>query len=296
MARKNRSKMDLQFEQLLWKFVKWAEAQDDIHAVIVVGSRARVDHPADEWSDLDITVATTNPERYLSTADWLENIGKPLITFLEPTAGGGGMERRVLFEGMLDVDFAIFPIKDIQYLVQNEISQQVAEIFGRGTRILLDKDGMASQIQLRVSSVKTKLPSPPNQHEFLEVVNDFWYHIVWTIKKLKRGELWTAKFCLDSYLKWKMLRMIEWHSRAENGWTYDTWHNGRFLEEWAGNRILEGLRGTFAHYDKYDIERALLAIMNTFRWVATETAEKLDYPYPIEIDKTVTEWVETHVP
>jgi len=220
-----------------------------------------------------------------------------LITFLEPTSSGGGMERRVLFKGMLDVDFAVFPVKDVQYLVQNEIPPDVAEIFGRGARILLDKDGMANQIRLRVSSVKTRPRSPPSQHEFLEVVNDFWYHVVWTVKKLKRGELWTAKFCLDSYLKWKcMLRVIEWHSRAEKGWTYDTWHNGRFLEKWANKQIIEGLRDTFAYYDKDDVERALLATMNAFRWIAKETAEKLGYPYPTEIDKTVTEWVETYVP
>lgn len=32
-------------------FTSWAKSTDDIRAAFIVGSRARVDHPADEWAD-----------------------------------------------------------------------------------------------------------------------------------------------------------------------------------------------------------------------------------------------------
>jgi aminoglycoside 6-adenylyltransferase len=41
------------YEHLTERFVKWAETQPDIHAAMVIGSRARTEWPADEWSDLD---------------------------------------------------------------------------------------------------------------------------------------------------------------------------------------------------------------------------------------------------
>ncbi len=59
-----------------------ANTRPDIRAAIVIGSRARVERPADEWSDLDIIVFTTAPEYYLSKVDWLENIGTPLLNYL----------------------------------------------------------------------------------------------------------------------------------------------------------------------------------------------------------------------
>lgn len=108
---KNKSKTDKLYEQLIERFVRWAETCSDIRGAVIIGSRARVDHPTDEWADLDIMIITTDPERYVSTSDWIENVGNPLLTFVEPTAGGDDMERRVLFEGMLDVDFAIIPKK-----------------------------------------------------------------------------------------------------------------------------------------------------------------------------------------
>lgn len=54
-------------EQLLERFVAWAVNCSDIRGAVIVGSRARTDHPADEWSDIDIIVITTDPDRYLST-------------------------------------------------------------------------------------------------------------------------------------------------------------------------------------------------------------------------------------
>jgi aminoglycoside 6-adenylyltransferase len=97
------------YEKLIQRFCEWAKERVDIRAGAVIGSRARLDHPADEWADLDLVILTTDPEFYLSTADWIKKLGKPLLTFIEFTPTGDGKERRVLFEGMLDVDFAIMP-------------------------------------------------------------------------------------------------------------------------------------------------------------------------------------------
>ncbi len=85
-------------DQLIKRVIKWGEGCSDVRAMVILGSQARTDCPADEWSDLDLWLVVTDADRYLSQTEWLENIGKPIITFLEPTATGEGMERRVLFE------------------------------------------------------------------------------------------------------------------------------------------------------------------------------------------------------
>ena len=297
---KNRSNVDKLYEQLIERFVKWAETCSDIRAAVIVGSRARVDQPADEWADLDIMVITRDPKRYTSTSDWIESIGNPLLTFVEPLPIGGEMECRVLFEGMLDVDFAIFPeerYRGIQQLLQGEIPPEIAaqasNVFGRGMRVILDKDGMLAQLRKLISSIETPNPRPPSQHEFLEVVNNFLYHAVFTAKHLRRGELWWTVTCLNCYMQRLLLRMMEWHAHTTHGWNYDTWFRGRFLEEWAHPQALKELRGAFAQYDEDDIKHALLAMMDLFRWIATETAEKLGFPYPAKADEHVTNWIRT---
>jgi len=50
-------------ERILAKLVAWGAAREDLRAIAVVGSRAREDHPADPWSDLDVIVVARRLER-----------------------------------------------------------------------------------------------------------------------------------------------------------------------------------------------------------------------------------------
>ena len=68
------------YEQLIDRFVAWAQTQPDIRAAMILGSRARLDRPADQWSDLDLLIITADPERLLAHTDWLEHLGTPWLT------------------------------------------------------------------------------------------------------------------------------------------------------------------------------------------------------------------------
>lgn len=279
------------YTSLISRFVTWAQAQPDIRAAVVIGSRARPhDHPADEWSDMDIVIFATDPHQYVSRADWVEAIGQPWLTFIERTAGGEGRERRVLFAGGLDVDFALFPVELLRHMIETAVPAEFAAVFRRGMAVLLDQDRLLERLSMPPD--EPQRATPPTHAEFLELVNDFWYHAVWTAKKLRRGELWTAKGCSDDYMKWRLLRMIEWHARATNGWGYDTWHGGRFLEQWADPRVLEELQGAFAAYDEEDLWRGLFATMRLFRWLTSETAARLGFADALALDEPITPYVQ----
>lgn len=273
-------------QQLLDRIADWAETNPDIRAVILVGSQARADRPADQWSDLDLAVIAADAERYLSTTDWLEAIGTVWLTFLERTPVGS-MERRVLFDGALDVDFSFFSLEQFRQVSGDK--GIVANIVRRGVRVLVDKEGIAALLP-PVAGEKV-VAHPPEESEFLQVVNDFWYHAVWAAKKLRRGEIYTAKGCCDGYMKRLLGDMIACHAHATRGWEHDTWHSGRFLEQWADPRAVSGLRAAYAHYDAADIRRALIATMELFRWLAMETAERLGFDYPAAGADRATEWV-----
>ena len=278
------------YEQLIERFIQWAQTEDNIRAAVVIGSRARLDHPADEWSDLDVLIFASNPEPYWATANWLHHVGNPWLTFVEPTPDGGGFERRALFEGGLDVDFVPGPVADLQAMLDQGFPPDIADMIHRGVRFLVDKDGFSERLQ----SIKIDPPpySPPAESEFLNLVNDFWYHTVWTGKHLRRGELWWAKSCCDGYLKHLLRQMMEWHTRVSKGEGIDTWMRGRFLEEWADARAVESLPVVFAHYDEEDVWRALMATMELFRWLAVETADLLGYSYPSFGEERTTEFVQ----
>ena len=299
-----------QLDALEERFVAWAERRPDIRAAIVVGSRARSDHPADEWADLDLGILVERPRRYLMHHGWLRQLGSPLVKYMDPS----GVTLHVLFEDGADAGFAFLPANVFKQAVrvlplvnrfpalfralpgglgtrlENELAEAVA-YYRRGYRVILDKDGLVERF-LSLAPSGAPEAAPPTDEEFRELVSHFWFLTVWTAKHLKRGELWWAKTngC-DGQLKSMLLQMIEWHERGAKGWEYDTWEEGRFLEEWADAALVQQLKATFARYDDADVWSALTATMDVFRELSKDTAVRLGYPYPAKVDAGATRLV-----
>ena len=59
----------------LSKVVDWANDRSDIVGLIMTGSRARPDGVVDAHSDYDLEIFTDDPERYISSSDWMAEIG-----------------------------------------------------------------------------------------------------------------------------------------------------------------------------------------------------------------------------
>jgi aminoglycoside 6-adenylyltransferase len=270
----------------LEKLLGWARRDPDLRAVVLVGSWARQVRPADEWSDLDLLLIARHPQRYLAEIAWLDAIGETWFSFLERDAQSEPFERRVLFADGCDIDFIFCSPESVQ---NGFPGTPLPEILRRGWRALLDKDGLLEGLPVGGSN-RPALPLP-GALEFNAAVNDFWFHAAWTAKKLRRGELWTAKNCCDVYLKRLLLEMVTWQARATRGSDLDTWFSGRFLEQWADPRALQGLQNAFAHYAEADIWRALMASMALFDQLAGETAERLQCDYPAEDAAKMIAWV-----
>jgi aminoglycoside 6-adenylyltransferase len=275
------------YTDLITRFTNWAKAQETIQAAIIIGSRARTDAPADEWSDLDIILLTDTPDRYIDSEDWLENIHSYSISFLEKTAVGDGVERRVMFDPHLDVDFIILTPEYFAGMLQ---VKEVQQVFQKGYKMLFDKTDVTNGIKVPEDS--SPAYSLPTQNQFDNLVQDFWYHIVWVSKKMLRGEIWVAKECLDSNLKHLLRRMAEWQAVTVLG--NSPWHNGRFIEDWAEPRLVNSFTTMFAIYDRNSILAAMTETMNIFRLLAIEVGECLNYPYPHQADQSAERFVHTY--
>ena len=95
----------------------WARERADVHAAVVVGSRARTSTPADTWSDLDVILIVDDPEPYAESSEWVSEFGTPAMTFMEETPVGQ-RERRVLYQTGEDVDLPLFSLSALERLEQ----------------------------------------------------------------------------------------------------------------------------------------------------------------------------------
>jgi aminoglycoside 6-adenylyltransferase len=244
----------------------WARSREDVRAVVVVGSQARADSPADRWSDLDAVLFVDDPAALAADESWIEELGTPVLSFVEPTAIGERVERRVLFEGGEDVDFPL-----VDAATWRELLPQATIVLGRGYRVLHDELGLEEALRTLAPPAS---PVLPDAAAFRRLATDFWYHALWAAKKLRRGEVFTAKDCLDGYMKWRLLTLLEWHARALDP-DVDTWHEGRYLERWADPGALAALERAYAYYDLRDVARALWETIDLFQGLEEETARRL---------------------
>jgi len=275
------------YERIATRFTAWAAGEEPIRAAVVIGSRARADHPADEWADLDLLVLHTGSRRYETDARWVASIGDAWITFVEPTAAGHGAELRVLFAGGVDVDFAFLTVEEVEALLEAD-PRVAGTAFDRGYRVLFDRDGIVARLVAAIAPARQAADELPAE-TVVGVVSDFWYHAVWTAKHLRRGELWWAKLACDTHLKELLRRVLEWDAAAAGR---DPWFRGRYFEEWADPAILGRLRAAFARYDDDEVWAALAVTMDLFGEVARRTARVHGLAYPSDAERHARELVE----
>ena len=257
-------------EVLLAAVTAWGRERSDVRAVLLVGSRARADTPADQWSDTDLALVVDDPAPYLASAEWLGTFGRPLLSFIGPTAVGPFAERRVLFESGLEVDFALLPMAGARWMAEDPEGRAVLR---RGFRVLVDKLDLAAT--LAASAGQSPSTGLPDQAAMDQLTHDFWYHLLWAAKKLRRGELWIATQTCNCYLKGLLVTLQGWHITAAQPLA-DTWHGGRFLERWADSQTLGALRDAYAGYDPAEVARALWATAELFQRLEHDCAERLD--------------------
>jgi aminoglycoside 6-adenylyltransferase len=264
--------MEKKYSHIVNKFIHWGETCDTLQAALIIGSQARKEHEADDCSDLDLVMIVDSHEPFITSKQWLENFGTLHIShFVNINTGGwNNWAWRTVFNDILDIDFAIVPKKEINTYINPWVLR-------RGYTILIDKIDLINTItQMEMPKIS---PALPDEESFINLANELWYLSVWTAKKIKRGELWTAKVCLDSTMKQKLLTLIEWHTYAIQGLDCNTWYDGRFIEEWAQKWIIKKLANCFSHYSKSDMKKALLSTMELINLIAIEFSQKSNFTY-----------------
>jgi aminoglycoside 6-adenylyltransferase len=304
---------DAAYENLLKQYVLWAANREDIRAVMVVGSRARRDHPADAWADLDIISFSRTPQKYFADTGWMAQFGTVWARASQHTAGGDP-EWLVSYAGGLDVDFVFDDSRKIAQqtralgwlkrlpalarLIPSKTTAQMqhgramaAAVFARGVRIELDKDDLLRQLTGLIGPPPPF--HPPSQEDFSRCVERFWLMAGKTAKKVCRGEIIVARSWMDGMYWSGLLPMMEWHARATCGSGCDTWHAGRFIEEWADPRACASLAKALPAADPQSVRCALLASADLFDWLAQETAESWNFYYPKETSQAVRAYLGT---
>jgi len=262
------------YVDLAARIVRWAEREPGVHGLIVIGSQAREAPPADEWSDLDLMVFCEDPGRYLGDTGWLRPFGHPLCAFTERTPLGGRdwewLVRRVLYADGRDVDFSL--------LREDRASEALAvnaEILAAGWEVRYDPAGtLPAQVAGAIAAAGAATDGeaqdgeepggedPLAEDPLAEDLAVMLYHVIWAMKKIRRGEIWVAAGCLNSFLREPLWRLIAAYNRAGGAPQPALSYGGRYLERTTAPEVLAMLRGCAMPYEAAGGIAALRALLN----------------------------------
>lgn len=241
----------MDYNRALASLQKWAEANQNVRAVVMSGSGAAGDaHPL---SDRDIEIYAQHVDALLTDESWWSNLGDVLV--VERLENGDGHPTRLAYYAGGKLDFTLVPA-----------DQLAGKTYPRPYRVLLDKDGQGGTLQLSRPCWAT-----PSQPEFAESINWAYAAALMCAKACVRDELWAAKF-RDQDLKARLLQMIEWDHRARYGPDYDTRHLGTRMTTWMDPEVRDELLSCWGHLDAVDTATALRSTIKLFAALAARTA------------------------
>jgi aminoglycoside 6-adenylyltransferase len=274
-------------KKITQKIIEWAKNQPEIRGLILTSSRAGASQ-IDEFSDYDIMVIVDNSEKFLTSDEWIKNINTFWVyqkerfaykSFLIPT-------RLVIFENNIKVDFSFWSLDLVESLIRDGLSEDM----NRGYEILLDKDGFSDKLA-KSSGIGFK-ELKPTKDEFLTLIYNFWFEVLGVSKYLKRNDLFFAKSIDNGIVKELLLKMIIWNLQVKNDWNVKTHSEGKRMRSWLDDKSIESLGETYSGFGQKESWISLLNTVEIFRKKSKETASLLDYAYPENVDKNISQCIE----
>lgn len=275
-------------EEIKQLILKTAEADPRIRAVVLNGSRANPNAPADKFRDFDIVYYVNDIDSFTCDHSWIDVFGERLIMQLpdemelcagDPDKQKSGFSYLMLFKEGNRIDLTLFPADKLNEKYRPESLSIV----------WLDKDSMftgiapPSDIDHRVKKPGAKL--------FADTCNEFWWVCTYAAKALARGEIIYAREVTETIIRPMFMRVIDWYVGTETDFSVSTGKGGKLLQKYLPPDLYDKLLQTYPDADIERSKHSLLVMTELFASLAKHTAEKLGYRYNIDEEMGVREYL-----
>jgi aminoglycoside 6-adenylyltransferase len=235
----------------------WALDDENVRLVVVTGSLARDEDPADELSDLDVELYVREPQLLLSHRDWYLRFGQVLV--VEELENPGWHPTRLIYYVDGKIDFMIAAV--------DAAEQGIG--YTRPYRIIVDKDDLGRYLRETPDPI-----APPTAAEADLCVNHFYAAAMMWTKAIVRDEPWAAKV-REWEANSQLLQIIEWDHRSRYGWDYQTWYLGVHMRRWMDRDIQDALTACWADLSTDRMISAVSASVSLFDDLMVRTRDAL---------------------
>jgi hypothetical protein len=254
----------------------WADAQDDIKALVQIGSRVQAAGSADRWSDYDYQIITSRPEKYRD-GSFARELGASWVSGAQ-ISFGDAVKVTAVYEGAMEVDFVV--LRHVEVLIATlalrwpstarwwprPLSAGVKNlriVAAPGWKVI--KGGAPwHERYSRISAISV----PLTEREFTALCDEFWIQVVWAAKKACRGESLASQRAIHLSLVEASLRLFQEEAILDGRRAHPL---GRRAENWLTPRQLQALAGG-TKPDRASLMAALAEVSQEFAASAARVA------------------------
>lgn len=269
------------------KILNFAKSDERIRAVLLNGSRANSKVTPDKYQDFDVVFIVKDFDSFLTKRNWINTFGKPILKQLPDEMELGkdlndenySFSFLILFEDQNRIDLTLFPYEKIKTDYK----------FDSLTIVLLDKDNIFENIPQ--SSNKDYHIEKPNQQEFSEVCNEFWWCVTNVAEGLKRQEIIYAKDMLENVVRPMFWQIIEWNIGSENNFNVSVGKSGKFAKTFLTKSLYENILKTYSNSNIENNWNSLELMARIFTKQQQKLAKELDFKTHTEEAKNSMEYI-----
>lgn len=262
---------------ILKRIIKIAVDDENILAVCLNGSRADKHAFCDQYSDFDIIYVVREIRNYTTNQQWFRQFGEVLISQTPDVFTGydfTGNEKFTKLMQFIDgsrIDLTLVDVTNMKHITQSTEPQLV----------LLNKNNL---LELKnIFTCDDYLVGLPNQNEFFECVNEFWWVVPYVAKGLCRQEITYVKSHFEGILQEMLWKMLAWklsllyHEKIAFGKHY------RYIKRYMNSQEYETFINTFANGEVNDVWEKLFNICDFF----DEQAQLVAVSLLLDYDKRI---------
>lgn len=257
-------------KEIFGLIIKTAEEDERIFAVLLMGSRADPNAPADVYQDYDICYFAKDVAPFYNNMDWIcEKFGKPAIVQLPesmrivPPEGDGYCTFLMIFEDGVRIDLTV----DSREYIDD----------GEPAVVLLDKCGFLPKLPPPDGNFWNI--KPPTQKLFSDCCNEFWWCLNNTAKGIARNELPYAMEMYNTIVRGMLNKMVEWYIGVNTDFSVSAGKMGKYFIRYLPVEIYDLYVKTYSDGSYDNFWEAVYTMCLLFRTAALHVADKAGFSY-----------------
>lgn len=262
-------------EEMMSLIIGTAEKDPRIRAVYMEGSRVNPAAPKDRFQDYDVVYMVEETETFQKDKGWIDRFGERLYMQYPDDFVNSDSDKENCYGWLIQfvdgnrLDLHVCTPKYVMEFLEKDGMH----------RVLLDKDNcLPPQTEPTDQQYWVKAP---DQGQFGDTCNEFWWCLNNVAKGLWREELPYVMDMINLYIRPMLTRLLEWKIGMEHDYKVSVGKSAKYMRNFVSEEVYRRYLRTYSAAEREAVWEAVFVMCDLFQETAVEVSGALGLDYDL---------------